>query len=95
MGAHAERGEEPLRVDEGHALAIVGPAVPDDERRLLDAFVTELAGSIHIEELEAEASEADDLERVNDLQARHPFGRFARPPHAPRRYQGVCDVAAR
>jgi two-component system sensor histidine kinase KdpD len=67
VGAHAERGDEPLRVDGAHVLAIVGPAVPDDERRLLDAFVTELAGSIHIEELEADASDADDLERVNDL----------------------------
>ena len=67
VGAHAERGEDDGPRGRGHALALVGPAVPDDERRLLDAFVAELAGSIHIEELEADASEADDLERVNDL----------------------------
>ena len=41
--------------------------MPDDERRLLDAFVTELRGSIHIEELEADASGAQELERANDL----------------------------
>ena len=67
VGTHAERTEESLRVDGGHVLALAGPPIPEDERRLLDAFVTELQGSIHIEELEAEASEADDLERVNDL----------------------------
>ena len=67
VGTHAERDEATVRVDSSHALALVGPPVPDDERRLLDAFVAELAGSIHIEELEADASQADDLERVNDL----------------------------
>ena len=67
VGTHAERGEATVRVDGSHALALVGPPVPDDERRLLDAFVAELAGSIRIEELEADASQADDLERVNDL----------------------------
>ncbi len=67
VGVHADRSDAAQRVDGNHVLALVGPAVPDDERRLLDAFVKELAGSIHIEELEADASEADDLERVNDL----------------------------
>jgi two-component system sensor histidine kinase KdpD len=67
VGVRTERTEASLRVDSGHVLALAGPPVPDDERRLLDAFVTELAGSIRIEELEADASEADDLERVNDL----------------------------
>ena len=66
-GAHVERSKDALRVDAEHVLAVSGPTVPDDERRLLDAFVTELAASIRVEELEAEASEADDLERVNDL----------------------------
>ena len=66
-GAHVERGESCVRVDAAHELATTGPPVPDDERRLLDAFVLELASSIRIEELEAEVSEADDLERVNDL----------------------------
>ena len=41
--------------------------VPGDEQRLLDAFVAELASSIHIDELTAEASEAVELERANDL----------------------------
>ena len=39
VGAHAERTEAALRVDGNHVLALVGPPVPDDERRLLDAFV--------------------------------------------------------
>ncbi len=67
VGAHAERDDASMRVDAGHVLALVGPPIPGDEQRLLDAFVAELAGSIHIDELEAGVSEADDLERVNDL----------------------------
>ena len=67
VGTQAERGESSLVVDAGHELALAGPPIPADERRLLDAFVVELAGSIRMEELEADASEADDLERLNDL----------------------------
>ena len=66
-GAPAERGNGSVRVDRTHELALAGPPIPEDERRLLDAFVAELAGSIRMEELEADASEAGDLERVNDL----------------------------
>jgi two-component system sensor histidine kinase KdpD len=67
VGAHADRTDSSLRVDGDHVLALAGPPVPDEERRLLDAFVTELGGSVRIEELEEGASEADDLERVNEL----------------------------
>jgi two-component system sensor histidine kinase KdpD len=67
VGVTVERGDPDLRVDDRHALALAGPSVPVEERRLLDAFVTELVASIRMDELEAEVSEADDLERVNDL----------------------------
>jgi len=67
IGTPVERGDSDLRVDDRHVLALDGPPVPDEERRLLDAFVAELVGSIRMDQLEAEASEADDLERVNDL----------------------------
>ena len=66
-GGEVARDGRVLRVDAAHELALRGRAVPGDEQRLLDAFVAELASSIHIDELTAEASEAVELERANDL----------------------------
>ena len=66
-GGEVARDGRVLRVDAAHELALGGRAVPGDEQRLLDAFVAELASSIHIDELTAEASEAVELERANDL----------------------------
>jgi two-component system, OmpR family, sensor histidine kinase KdpD len=54
-------------VDAQHELALAGHAIPDEERRILDAYVAELAGSIHVEELEEEVSGAGELERANEL----------------------------
>jgi two-component system sensor histidine kinase KdpD len=67
VGIRVERSDSDPRVDDRHVLALAGPPVPAEERRLLDAFVSELVSSIRMDELEAEVSEADDLERVNDL----------------------------
>ena len=66
-GGEVARDGSVLRVDAAHELALAGRDVPGDEQRLLDAFVAELASSIHIDELTAEASEAVELERANDL----------------------------
>ena len=66
-GGEVARDGRVLRVDAAHALALGGRAVPGDEQPLLDAFVAELASSIHIDELTTEASEAVELERANDL----------------------------
>ena len=67
-GTHAERGERSLRVDgepraRARRPARAGRRAPA-ARRVRDASSP---ARIHIEELEADASEADDLERVNDL----------------------------
>ena len=67
-GVTADRAADSgVIVDHDHELAFAGGVIPDEERRVLDAYIAELAGSIHVEELEAEASEAGELERVNDL----------------------------
>jgi len=56
-----------LAVDGVHELTLVGRAVPAEDRRVLDAFVSELAGAIHVEELEREASAAGRLSAASDL----------------------------
>lgn len=67
-GRVAERDSEPtVTIDREHELAYAGPPIARDERRILDAYVAELAGSIRIEELEDDASGADELERINEL----------------------------
>ena len=65
--SEAARAEDSVRVDETHILALAGRSIPGDEHRLLEAFAAELAGSIHLEELAADASGAVELERANDL----------------------------
>ena len=66
-GAPAGRDAGAVPVDAHHELALAGRPIPADERRILDAYLAELAGSVKLEELEAEASEAGELERANDL----------------------------
>jgi two-component system sensor histidine kinase KdpD len=67
VGAEAARGPSSVTVDDTHVLALAGAPLGTDEQRLLAAFATELASSLHLEELEAEALEVDELERANDL----------------------------
>ena len=66
-GVEADRGPSSVQVDATHELALAGRPVPADEQRVLAAFAAELASSLHVEELEAEASELDELERASDL----------------------------
>ena len=67
-GRVAERAEgSTMTVDPEHELAYAGPPISAEEQRVLDAYVAELAGSIHVEELEEEASEAGELGRANEL----------------------------
>jgi two-component system, OmpR family, sensor histidine kinase KdpD len=56
-----------VAVDATHELALAGHPIHDDERRALDAYLAELAGSIHIEELEAEASEVGEVAHASEL----------------------------
>jgi len=75
----AEGGEQPPRQPEnatqtidlgsGHLLAIAGRPVPAEERRILEAFVSELSSSLTHEELEAEAQTAGARAAGNELRA--------------------------
>jgi two-component system sensor histidine kinase KdpD len=56
-----------LAVDGGHELALAGRAVPAEDRRVLDTFISELAAAIHVEELEREASAVGRLSAASDL----------------------------
>ncbi len=55
-------------VDRNHMLVLAGSNAPrEDDQPILDAYTRELAASIHIEELEAEASTAGSLAAANEL----------------------------
>ena len=58
-----------IALDDEHVLAIVGGPVRSDDRRVLDAFVKELAASVQLGELAAEAETADALSAANELRA--------------------------
>jgi two-component system sensor histidine kinase KdpD len=58
-----------IELDEHHVLTLTGSPVRDDDRRILDAFVRELAASVEIGELEAEADAAGALGAANELRA--------------------------
>jgi two-component system sensor histidine kinase KdpD len=61
-------GARPIELDDVHVLAIVGRAVETGaDNRILDAFAREIASSLKLEELEAEASEAGALAAAGDL----------------------------
>jgi two-component system sensor histidine kinase KdpD len=66
-GTEVARDASSVPVDDAHVLALGGATPGPDEQRLLAAFAMELASSLHLEELEAEALEVDELERANDL----------------------------
>ncbi len=55
-------------VDANHVLVLAGASPPaDDDRPILEAYAREVAASLHIEELEAEASTAGSLAAANEL----------------------------
>ncbi len=55
-------------VDANHVLVLVGSgAPPEDDQPILNAYARELAASLQIEELEAEASTAGSLAAANEL----------------------------
>jgi two-component system, OmpR family, sensor histidine kinase KdpD len=56
-------------LDGEHVLALIGPPVRSDDRRVLDAFAKELTASIHLGELEAEAKAAGTVSAANELRA--------------------------
>ena len=54
-------------LDPEHVLALTGGPIRAEDRRILDAFASELTASVHLGELEAEAEGADALSATNEL----------------------------
>ena len=66
-GEPAPLDGEQLEVDDDHLLTLTGDAIRADDRPLLAAFARELGSSLHMEELEADASTAESLAAANEL----------------------------
>ena len=64
-----EAAESTFELDEQHVLALAGPPVRSEDRRVLDAFARELAASVELGELEAEVEAAGALSATNELRA--------------------------
>ena len=57
------------QLDAEHVLALSGGPIRSEDQRMLDAFAKELAASVHLGELEAEAETAGGLSAANELRA--------------------------
>ena len=64
-----EAAQTTLELDATHTLATTGPALDGRDSRVLAAFMRELAASIEMDELEREASHAEELARTGDLRS--------------------------
>ena len=58
-----------VELDPEHLLAVSGGPVRSEDQRILDAFARELAASVHLGELEAEAEAAGAVSAANELRA--------------------------
>lgn len=56
-----------IALDDEHVLALAGPPIRSEDQRVLDAFAKELAASVELGELEAEAETAGTLAAANEL----------------------------
>jgi two-component system sensor histidine kinase KdpD len=64
-----EAGTQTVELDAEHVLAISGGPIHSADRRVLDAFAQELAASVHLGELEAEAEAAGVVSAANELRS--------------------------
>ena len=64
-----EASSETIELDAEHVLALTGGPIRSEDQRVLDAFARELAASVHLGELEAEAETAGGLSAANELRA--------------------------
>jgi two-component system, OmpR family, sensor histidine kinase KdpD len=64
-----EAGSSTIELDPDHVLAMAGASIRSEDQRVLDAFARELAASVHLGELEAEAGTAGTLSAANELRA--------------------------
>jgi two-component system, OmpR family, sensor histidine kinase KdpD len=58
-----------IDLDDEHVLALAGGPVRSEDRRVLDAFAKELAASVELGDLEAEAEAAQALSATSELRA--------------------------
>ena len=64
-----EAGSLTVDLDDEHVLALAGAPIRSEDQRVLDAFAKELAASVELGELEAEAETAGTLAAANELRA--------------------------
>jgi two-component system sensor histidine kinase KdpD len=56
-----------VEIGDRHLLVLAGGTLTPQDRPILDAYAAELGASLELEELEAEAAEADQLAAANEL----------------------------
>ncbi len=64
-----ETSTKTVALDDEHVLALTGSTIRSEDQRVLDAFAKELAASVELGELEAEAETAGTLAAANELRA--------------------------
>jgi two-component system sensor histidine kinase KdpD len=64
-----DEGTTAIVLDADHVLALAGPPLRTEDQRVLDAFARELAASVELGELEAEAQAAGALSAANELRS--------------------------
>ena len=64
-----DAGSTTITLDAEHVLALAGPPLRSEDQRVLDAFARELAASVELGELEAEAQTAGALSAANELRS--------------------------
>ena len=64
-----KRAATTIELDDEHVLALAGAPIRSEDQRVLDAFAKELAASVQLGELEAEAETAGALSAANELRA--------------------------
>jgi two-component system sensor histidine kinase KdpD len=65
----ADAASMTIGLDADHVLALAGPPLRSEDQRVLDAFARELAASVELGELEAEAQTAGALSAANELRS--------------------------
>jgi two-component system sensor histidine kinase KdpD len=64
-----ESASTAIDLDAEHVLVLAGPPLRSEDQRVLDAFARELAASVELGELEAEAEAVGALSAANELRA--------------------------
>ena len=64
-----EASSTAIALDDDHVLALTGAPIRSEDQRVLDAFAKEIAASVELGELEAEAGTAGSLAAANELRA--------------------------